>query len=131
MNIEVGKLLTEIVRFTNRHRIDAVFHLHTIDQLRTSSDLQAEYWRRFEKNAGVYSIFERRGDAVRYVGMSERDTGSRLFGWLFKENKVSAALSDEDIVLSVVLADEPYMAPALESYLIAQLAPALNVRGVG
>ena len=60
--------------------------------------------------------------------MSEVDTGSRLFHWIFKDNKVSNAIRKEDMVLSVVLKHQPYMSPALESYLIKELKPKLNAR---
>ena len=88
------------------------------------------YWGTFEKKPGVYCVFREQGGTVWYIGMSERDTGTRLYEWLFKKNKLSSVLADEDVVLSVVLKEQWYMAPALESYLIAHLQPALNVRGM-
>lgn len=131
MNAEIGKAITHIHQFTNRHRIDAEFFFHSVSQLRTPSTEQSGYWSRFEKRGGVYCIFKQNGSSVQYIGMSGRDTGSRLFQWLFAENKVSASLTDEDLILSVVLANEPYMACALESYLIPRLRPDLNVAGAG
>lgn len=129
MFVEVSRTLTEIVRFTNRHRIDAEFHLHTVGQLQGETEVPDPYWAKFEKYPGVYLIFDVSQSAVRYIGMSERDTGSRLYRWLFKENKVNDVLQSGDIVLSVVLREQFYMAPALESYLIQKLRPVLNVRG--
>lgn len=104
---------------------------HTVGELRNATEMQGQYWATFQKKAGVYCIFEQQGATIRYIGMSERDTGTRLYHWFFNENKVSAVLADDDIVLSVVLEEQPYMAPALEAYLITKLKPILNVRGMG
>ena len=122
----ISQAITEVVQFTNKHRIDAEFHVHTVGQLQGHTGVPDEYWERFEKRAGVYVFFDRQKDSVHYVGMSKWDTGTRLFGWLFKPNKVSEALHSEDLVLSVVLENEPYMSPALESFLIDRLKPSLN-----
>lgn len=126
---ELSNTITKIVAFTNEHRIDAEFHIHTVGTLggdhKTAPD---DYWAKFEKNAGVYVFCSSDGNSIHYVGMSEMDTGNRLYNWLFNENKVHRAISSADLVLSVVLKDQPYMSPALESYLIAKLKPVLNVK---
>lgn len=129
MYSELSRAITEIVRFTNQHRIEAEFHIHTVGDLEGAAGVPDEHWARFEKRAGLYAIFDCRGGAVHYAGMSEADTGSRLFGWVFKDNKVSEATGSDDLVLSVVLERQPYMSPALESYLIKALRPTLNRRG--
>jgi|GEM_PF-1551955 len=118
--------ITEIVRFTNEHRIDANFHIHTAGDLQGHNGLPDEYWAKFEKFAGVYVFFSADGKQVRYVGMSEKDTGGRLFQWLYTQNKVNDSLTSNDLVLSIVLKQQPYMSPALESFLIAKLNPQLN-----
>ena len=125
---KLSDTITKIVQFTNKHRIEAKFHIHTIGQL--TEGTPDEHWARFEKHAGVYVIFNYQRDAVHYVGMSEVDTGSRLFNWIFRDNKVSNAIDKEDMVLSIVLKHHPYMSSALESYLIKELDPKLNARGI-
>lgn len=129
MYVELSRAITEIVRFTNEHRIDAEFHIHTAGQLQGANGTPDAYWARFEKRPGVYVIFDVRKMDVHYVGKSEQDTGSRLYEWMYMDNKVSDAVDKEDLVLSVVLEKQPYMSPALESYLIGKLSPTLNVRG--
>lgn len=125
----LSSVITGIVRFTNQHQIEADFHIHTVGDLQGANSDPAELWSRFEGDAGVYIIFDVAGGEVHYIGMSEQDTGTRLFQWLFKENKVKSALNTCDLVLSIVMPGQPYMAPALESYLIQKLSPKLNKRG--
>ena len=121
----LSSAITEIVRFTNEHQIEAEFYIHSIGQLK--GDVPDSFWARFEKRPGVYLLFGSTGHALRYIGMSQRDTGTRLFGWLFR-NRLGDEVDHEDLVLSVVLQQE-YMAPALESFLISKLNPALNRQG--
>ncbi len=127
MNIELSNTINEVVKFTNQHQIDAVFQISTVDDLIGGHSYQDSLWKKFEKKAGVYILMRAEGKNVHYVGMSEKDIGGRLFGWLFKENKVNDALVSSDIVLTISLERQPYMSPALESYLIAQLETNLNV----
>ena len=103
--------------------------MHRVEDLNVENSRQAEYWGRFEKKAGVYCFFDEEADDVKYIGMSHTDTGNRLVGWLFNENKVKENLYPKDVVLSVVLKEEPYMASALEMYLIKEIKPSLNVTG--
>ncbi len=124
----LANIMTEVMAFTNNHKIEAEFHLYYIRELQDKSDSQAEYWARFEKNAGVYCIFDSKESHTKYIGMSEKDTGSRLFYWLFKENKLAEKLLKDDIILSIVLRKEPYMASALETYLIREIPTLHNVR---
>lgn len=127
---ELSQAITEIVRFTNKHRIEADFHIHTAGQLQGEEGVPDKYWARFEKRAGVYLIFDCSAGGVYYVGMSKRDTGSRLYGWMYESNRVNEAVTEEDLVLSVVLESEPYMSPALESFLIDKMEPKLNKKAV-
>ena len=129
MYVELSRAVTEVARFMKRHQIEAEFHIHTVGQLQGTSGIPDPYWARFEKRPGVYVLFNCQGGAVHYVGMSQRDTGSRLYGWVFQPNKVNEALAQDDLVLSVVMEDQSYMSPALESCLIRELRPTLNVRG--
>lgn len=130
MYVELSRAITEIVSFTNQHRIDAEFHIHTAGQLQGANGIPDKYWARFEKRAGVYIIFNSSEGGVHYVGMSQQDTGSRLYGWMYKSNKVNTAVEESDLVLSVVLGEEAYMSPALEAYLIKKLEPNLNAKGL-
>ena len=125
---ELSNTITEIVEFTNKHRINASFHIHTVGDLQGENKVPDEYWAKFEKHAGVYVFFNCDGESVYYIGMSEIDTGNRLANWLFNENKVYNAISSSDLILSVVLKNQPYMSPALESYLILKLQPVLNIK---
>jgi len=123
---ELSKTINEVVSFTNQHRIEAKFNIHKVGDLRSESP--DELWASFEKKAGVYVLFNIKDHNVHYVGMSEKDIGARLYGWLFKDNKVNKELSDYDFVLTINLSEQPYMSPALESFLISRLSPVLNVR---
>ncbi|MCC6910154.1 MAG: hypothetical protein IT430_19655 [Phycisphaerales bacterium] len=129
---KLADTITKITDFTNQHSIAAEFHLHSVSELRNPSDRQADCWRRFEKHPGVYCIFDSTGQAVRYVGMSMCDTGTRLFQWLFPGGRrgpvETSMFVDDDIVLSIVLPKQHYMAPALESFLIDALKPSNNKR---
>lgn len=129
MYSQLSNAITEVVKFTNKHQIEAEFHIHTVADLQGDNGIPDEFWARFEMFAGVYIFFDNEHGAVHYVGMSECSTGTRVAKWLFEENKVSEALADTDLILSVVLAEESYMAPALESYLISKMSPKLNARG--
>ncbi|KIP67342.1 hypothetical protein SN10_21120 [Vibrio harveyi] len=125
---KLSETINEVVSFTNQHRIKAKFNIHQVGDLR--NDNPDKLWASFEKKPGVYVLFSVAENTVHYVGMSERDVGTRLYGWLFKENKVNEALADKDLVLTINLSEEPYMSPALESFLIGKLNPVLNVRNV-
>jgi len=124
-------VLNEVLRFSNKHHADAEFYIHSVEELKDGTTHQDERWTRFEKNAGVYCFFDEDAKKVKYIGMSLKDTGSRLFGWLFiEDSKVNKAISDNDIILHVVLKDDAYIAPALEAYLISKISTELNVTGV-
>jgi hypothetical protein len=126
---KLSDTITRIVEFTNKHRISANFHIHSVGDLRGNNKMPDEYWAKFEKYAGVYLIFNSGSKSIHYIGMSKVDTGNRLYHWLFgKGNKVYEAINDSDLVLSVVLKDQSYMSPALESYLIDKLNPEINTR---
>ena len=125
---ELSNTITTIVEFTNKHRIDAIFHMHSVGDLQGENGIPNKYWAKFEKKSGVYVLLKYGGELIHYVGMSENDTGTRLYNWLFKENKINNVITPSDLVLSVVLENQSYMSPALESYLITKLKPALNIR---
>ena len=130
MRENLAQSLTEITAFTNEHRIDAEFHLHRVNELRDGSETQNLCWARFEKRSGVYCILSADGSKTKYVGMSKVDTGSRVFPWVFPkpapDGATNSKTDDDDVVLSVVLEKQSYMAPALESYLITRLKPEFN-----
>lgn len=126
----LSNTITEITAFTNEHRIDAQFFLHKVKELCDGSDAQNSRWARFEKRSGVYCILSANEVDIRYIGMSQRDTGGRVFPWIFSkktETEQDMKTADpEDVVLSIVMEKQPYMAPALESFLIAKLKPRIN-----
>ncbi len=124
----LAKTITEVVRFTNIHRIDVEFYIHTVHELQNDDDNEGRNWAKFEKRPGVYCIFDHLGKDTKYIGMSKSDTGNRLFHWLFKPNKINEALDAKDVILSIVLEKQPYMAEALETYLITQVETLLNVK---
>jgi hypothetical protein len=130
MNKELSNTINKVVEFTNKHRIDAMFNINTVDDLTGGHECQNGLWSGFEKKAGVYIFMKEAGDSIYYVGMSENDVGTRLYNWLFKKNKVNDEIHKADIVLTITLKDQPYMSPALESYLIANLETKLNIKGV-
>ncbi len=124
---KLSNTITRIVQFTNEHKIVADFHIHSVGDLKGKNGCPDTYWAKFEKHAGVYLLLNCDDKTVHYIGMSQTDTGSRLYKWLFKENNnINKAVSASDLVLSVVLKKQPYMSPALESYLISKLKPTLN-----
>jgi len=129
MNIELSNTINEVVRFTNLHNIEAVFQINSVKDLLEGGDNQDERWRKFEKKAGVYLFIPTEEQAIHYIGMSEKDVGTRVFQWLVKENKVSNEIKDKKkhTVLTISLENQPYMSPALESYLITKLEPKLNI----
>ena len=129
MYSHLSEVITEIVNFTNKHQIEAEFHIHTVGDLQGKNGVPDEFWAKFEGSAGVYLIFDNTESGIHYIGMSEKATGARLFQWMFKDNKVKDAIAVTDLVLSVVMKEQFYMAPALESYLIDNLSPKLNKRG--
>jgi len=126
----LARAITEITTFTNEHRIDAEYHLHRVNELREDTPERNAFWAKFEKRSGVYCILCASGSSAKYIGMSQVDTGSRVFPWIFPRPEQSGTKDNravpEDVVLSVVLERQPYMAPALESYLIARLHPEFN-----
>lgn len=126
----LSKTINEVVRFTNQHRIEASFNIHQVGDLRSDGDETSARWKTFEKNPGVYVIFDVSDRQVHYIGMSEQDIGTRLYSWLFKENKVNNVLLSTDIILTINLNEESYMSPALESFLIGHLGPSLNIRNI-
>jgi len=111
----LSKTITEVVRFTNMHKIDVEFYMHTAHELQTDDDNQGRNWAKFEKNAGVYCIFDSEGKDTKYIGMSKADTGNRLYYWLFKSNKINEAICPED---------------ALETYLITEVGTLLNIKKI-
>lgn len=127
MNIELSNTVNEVVKFTNQHQINAVFQINTVDDLTAGHPYQDSLWAKFEGKAGVYILMRAEGQGVHYIGMSEKGIGGRLYGWLFKPNKVNDAVKSSDIVLTITLEEQSYMAPALESYLISKLETNLNV----
>ena len=126
MYTELSRTLNEVLAFSNKHCIEAVFNIHTAGDLRRDSENIAEYWATFEKGAGVYIIINVVESNTHYVGMSQSDIGGRIVEWLFSDNKVNEAVSNEDIVLTINLPQEKYISPALESFLIERLSPILN-----
>jgi len=127
--------ITTVAEFTNKHLISSEFHIQSVGELwgNDGNDKRRDAtWAKFEKKGGVYCIMSPKSSDLKYVGMSQSDTGQRLFKWLFpsksEKNPLSTSLKSSDIVLSIVLADEPYMSPALESYLIAKIQTIFNSR---
>ncbi|MEZ9229589.1 hypothetical protein AB4259_00705, partial [Vibrio amylolyticus] len=130
MNKELSNTINEVVAFTNLHKIDATFQINTVVSLKDGGDLQNDRWAQFEKKAGVYLLIpavESDNEGVYYIGMSEKCVGGRVHQWLTKKNKVNDVIEPEDIVLTISLSEQPYMSPALESYLINKLVTRLNV----
>jgi excinuclease UvrABC nuclease subunit len=125
---KLSKTMTEVVRFSNKHTIDADFRIYSVDDLKGNNGIPDNLWAEFEKDAGVYVFLSSDGKAVHYVGMSESDLGTRLSNWLFEDNKVNNVILGSDIILIIVLKNQKYMSPALESYLIPKLLPKLNVQ---
>ncbi|MCB1681927.1 MAG: hypothetical protein H6858_08915 [Rhodospirillales bacterium] len=123
-------IITEVARFTNKHKINAEFHLHYVHELNEGQENQSECWARFERHGGVYCFFDPTGKNVKYIGMSEISTGSRLHYWLYRKNKLTEKIDREDIILHIVLEKEPYMASALETYLVQNIPTLHNVRKI-
>ncbi len=130
MYTQLSNVITEIVKFTSQHKIEADFHIHTVGDLQGENGVPDECWAKFEGHAGVYIIFDNAEVKIHYIGMSEKDIGTRLFQWMYKDNKVKDVINKTDLVLAVVIPDQFYMAPALESFLISTLSPTLNKRGI-
>lgn len=128
----LAKIMTEVTCFTNKHRIEAQFFLHEVQELKEGGERQNERWKKFEQQAGVYCLFDRKGQSVKYIGMSERDTGGRVFHWLFpkenQETKLQLDIKKKDIILHIVLKSEPYMASSLETFLIQNIETLHNVK---
>jgi len=127
---EFSRILNEVVAFTNKHCIDAIFNVHSIGELRNKSEAQAANWKTFEREAGVYLFIDVSEQNTHYIGMSESDIGGRIYSWLSKESHVNNAAVDEDIVLTINLTEEKYMSRALEAFLIEKLNPVLNKRRI-
>ncbi len=124
----LSKAITEAAIFVKQHQIDAEFHLHKVSELNEHSEQQSSYWKKFEKKAGVYCIFGHSGELTKYIGMSQTCTGGRVFKWVYLANKINDELEPDDVILSIVIEKQAYMAPALESFLIARLSPVFNSR---
>jgi len=127
MKIELTNAINTVVNFTNLHRIEAVFQINTKKDLLNGGKSQDERWSKFEKKAGVYLFIPENDEGIQYIGMSEKDVGSRVHQWLIKDNKVSRVTEPNDIILTISLDKQPYMSPALESYLISHLDTKLNI----
>ena len=130
---KILKVFSAIIEFSNLHTIEAAYHLHRLGELKGGSDHQDKNWAKFEGKSGVYCIFDSEGEKLKYIGMSQSDTGSRLFQWLFPKteielHEVQQAVKDDEntLILSIALPSHDYMAPALESFLIEKLKPELN-----
>ncbi len=126
-NIE--KIISIIEEFAVMHRFDVRIFQHSVADLRGRNEVPDKYWATFERDSGVYLIAEPLTSSAKYIGMSTKGAGKRMYKWMFEDNKVSRGISETDIVLSVVTADHNYMAPALELYLIQKLNPSLNTVG--
>lgn len=130
----LAKIITAVAKFTNKHFISSEFHIQSVGELwgEFGDEERDASWAKFEKRGGVYCIMSSDSSIVKYIGMSQSDTGQRLFQWLFpyksQKKELSNSLESDDLILSIVLADEPYMSPALESYLIAKINPKYNQR---
>ncbi len=126
-NIEITISLIE--KFADKHNFDVNIFQHSVADLRGLNGVPDKYWATFEKTSGVYLIADPLSTSTKYIGMSTKGAGKRMFKWMFEDNKVSRAVSETDTVLSVVTADHNYMAPALELYLIQKLDPSVNTVG--
>ncbi len=126
----LSRAFTLIVEFVNSNRIQPEFHIHSVAELTNEEYDVPKNWETFEKFAGVYCFFDQAAERTKYIGMSQKDTGDRLFHWLFpkgeSKSKVQEAVEDSDLVVSIVLKTDNHMAPALESFLIGKLKPELN-----
>ncbi len=132
---KLAETITAVANFTNKHLINSEFHIHSVEELWGQGDTDKNRdaaWAKFEKRGGVYCVMSNDASIVKYIGMSQSDTGNRLFQWLFpndsQKTEFSNSLEARDLVISIVLAEQPYMAPALESYLIDEMSPKYNRR---
>ncbi len=126
-NIE--RVIHLIEEFAVMHRFDVSIFQHSVADLRGVNEVPDKYWATFERESGVYLIADPLNSSTKYIGMSTKGAGKRMYKWMFEDNKVSRGISETDIVLSVVTADHNYMAPALELYLIQKLNPTINTVG--
>jgi hypothetical protein len=114
MFAELSSTINKVVKFTNKHYIDADFHINEVGALKGEQGTPDHLWAKFEKAAGVYMLFNTEDSKIHYIGMSEKDVGTRLDQWLFKKNKVNDVLNNNDLVLTISLKKQSDMSPALE-----------------
>lgn len=128
----LSQVMTEVIKFTNRHSIDAKIHVHSVSELRGDNEIPDDFWKKFETYGGVYCFFSENQNEIKYIGMSCSSTGNRLSRWLFttksSETDLTRSLVPNDFILSIVLADEPYMAPSLEKFLLVKFETSFNAR---
>ncbi|MCB1840560.1 MAG: GIY-YIG nuclease family protein [Alphaproteobacteria bacterium] len=125
----LSSAITEIIKYTHDNKIETTgFHIFNEHELRGDTELQAENWNKFQKEAGVYCVFNWAGDKTKYVGMSTSNLGERVFFRLFeKKGKISTLTDKNDIILTIAISlKDKHIAPSLEAYLIEKLDPKQN-----
>jgi arginine/lysine/ornithine decarboxylase len=125
---KISDVLTAVIHFTNQHAININVYIFTVSELRDYSDKQSTYWSKFESLACTYCFFSNKENKLIYIGMSKGNSGSRIYHWLFDENKIKKKFQKEDIILLISFPEQNYMSPALESYLINKFNPEFNIK---
>lgn len=118
--------LKDAKKFSKKHKFTYKMHIFKKKDLWDNANANEEHlnWAKFEKKPGVYIIST--NNEVVYVGMSNVDTGNRLFSHFTNEQKLAEITDESDIAVLEFPKKYNSLTSALESFLIDKYSPVLN-----
>lgn len=116
MLTKLSKIMTKVTEFTNKHNVAMEFHLYKVGELKNESENQASNWATFEKNAGLFCIFGDDSNDLKNVRKNTTAMGGAL-DKIFKNEKAQTEITDNNMVLVIVMKQEAYMASSLKNYI--------------
>jgi hypothetical protein len=117
MLTKLSKIMTKVTEFTNKHNVAMEFHLYKVGELKNESENQASNWATFEKSAGLFCIFGDDSNDLKNIRKNTKAIGGALHKILYKDEKAQTEITDNNMILVIMMKQEAYMASSLKNYI--------------
>ncbi len=131
---KLSDIITKVNEFAIKHNMECEINVFKGEELWAEGenpDRDAN-WAKFEKKAGVYCLIDDKEDDIIYIGESSTNVGNRLNNWILqpktdKEIEIYNNLKNGDLIITVSLDKNAYLAKSLESFLISAFETKFNL----
>ena len=117
MLTKLSKIMTKVIEFNNKHNVEMELHLYKVNELKNESENETNHWATFEKSAGLFCIFGDDSHELKNIRKNTKAIGGALYKILFKDEKAQTKITDNNMVLVIVMKQEAYMASSLKNYI--------------